>query len=120
MSFATADLNGFRFVFSTNNPKELTAHLETLDALQVRRPRHLQTPRCMWVADLTLRRAKGLIATTAAQHGSDLWMDGEDSQLRVYAAPEDIEHEIARLQRTHADYFKKEARITNLRLDNLN
>lgn len=102
MRFETVELPNtkFRFVFDTTDPKELTAHLETLDALQVRRPRHLQTPRRMWAADV--------------------WMDGEDSPLRVWSAPEDIEHELARLKKQHEDYFKTEVRITNLRPDNLN
>ena len=102
MRFETVTLPNtkFRFVFDTTDPKELTAHLETLDALQVRRPRHLQTRRCWWAADV--------------------WMDGEDSPLRAWASPEDIEHELARLKQQHADYFKKEVRITGLRPDKLN
>lgn len=101
MAFETVALpnTSIRLVFSTEDPKELTAHLETLDALQVRRPRYFQSSRCMWAADLWL---------------SD---DGEDSPLRVWAAPEDIEYELVRLQKEQADYFRCEARITGLRRD---
>lgn len=99
MAFETVTLpnTNIRLVFSTADPKELTAHLETLDALQVRRPRHLQSQRCWWTADL--------------------WMEGEDSPLRVWAAPEDIDHEIARLKKEHEAYFRCEVTITGLRRD---
>lgn len=99
MAFETVTLPGtqFRLVFSTADPKELTAHLETLDVLQVRRPRHLQGSRCWWTADLL--------------------MEGEDSPIKVYAAPEDIEHEIARLKKEHEAYFRCDVKITGLRRD---
>lgn len=105
MSFETIALpdTKIRLIFSTEDPKELTAHLETLDALQVQRPRHLQTPRCWWDTDLILcRREKEIL------------------QLHIYAAPEDIEHEIVRLEHTYAENFRCNVRITNPRPDNLN
>jgi hypothetical protein len=105
MAFETVTLpnTNIRLVFSTADPKELTAHLETLDVLQVRRPRHLQTPRCWWATDLILyRREKEILP------------------LHVYAAPEDIEYEIVRLEKEQAEYFRCDVRITNPRPDNLN
>lgn len=87
----------FRFVFMTDDPKELTAHLDTLDALQVRRPRHLQTQRCWWTANV--------------------WMEGEDSPIKAYAAPEDIEHRLVELKQEQAAYFRCDVRITGLRRD---
>lgn len=102
MVFEAVELPGtkFRIMFSTNDLKELPAHLETLDVLQVRRPQHLRSRRRWWAADV--------------------WMEGEDSPLRVYAAPEDVEYEIANLKRKHAEYFSCDVRITGLRHDNLN
>ena len=101
MAFETVALpnTNIRLVFSTADLKELTAHLETLDALQVRRPRHLQSQRCWWTAGLRL---------------SD---DEEDSPIKAYAAPEDIEYRVVELEKEQATYFRCEARITGLRRD---
>ena len=102
MAFETVTLPGtqFRLVFLTDDPKELTAHLETLDALQVRRPRHLQTQRCWWTAEIS-------------DSGE------EESTIKAYAAPEDIEYRIVELKREQEAYFRCEVMITGLRRDTI-
>lgn len=51
--FSQVTHNGVRFLFRTDDPKELTAHLETLDALQIRRPAEARRAGAvMWTGQL--------------------------------------------------------------------
>lgn len=101
MTFETVTLhpNGFRVHFRTDDPEELAAHLEILDTLQIRRPRHLQSQRCMWAADVWL---------------SD---NGELHPVRVWAAPEDIDFALAELVKNQAAYYRCEAKLFNVSRD---
>jgi len=99
LEHVTWDSTGIRLIFDTSDPQELTAHLETLDVLQVRRPRHLQSPRCMWAADIWLSDNREL------------------HPIRVWASPEDVDFALAEIVRNQAAYFRCEAKLCNVRRD---
>lgn len=87
-----------RLVFSTEDRKELTAHLDTLDALQVRRPMIAEIPvepPVMWTTEL---------------RGDS----GAGYRVRFFTSPTHVEYQLAALKASYGQYYGETLRAEYL------
>ena len=90
---------GIRLIFSTEDHKELTAHLDTLDALQIQRPADVTIPvepPVMWCTELC-------------------GVSGASYRVRFFTSPTHVEYQLEALKSSYGQYYGETLRAEYLR-----